>query len=155
MRMFKRLKMDVHAEATTESDLQDDDLSLFIRVGSDFQNNYYEYEIPLSLTEPGKYNDGQRKKVWPDANRLDLILSKWTDLKLERNQYVRKMGSLNGKPFVKTDGKNTLRILGNPDLANVDVILIGVKHPKSTNTNRSSKSGVVWINELRLSGFNS
>lgn len=155
MRMFKRLKMDVHAEATVESNLQDHDLSLFIRVGSDFQNNYYEYEIPLSLTEPGKYNDAQRKKVWPDANRLDLVLSKWTDLKIERNQYIRKMGSLQGKPYVKSDGKNTLRVIGNPDLANVEVILIGVRNPKTTGSAKSAKSGIVWINELRLSDFNS
>ena len=47
-RTYKRLKMYVHAEASgeIESALQDGDLSLFVRLGTDFNDNYYEYEIP-------------------------------------------------------------------------------------------------------------
>ena len=43
------LKMDVHAEQIEDLNLEDDDLRVFIRMGSDYQNNYYEYEIPLKL----------------------------------------------------------------------------------------------------------
>ena len=46
MRMYRRLKMDVHAEALMGDVLQNGDLSLFVRLGSDLKNNYYEYEIP-------------------------------------------------------------------------------------------------------------
>ncbi|MGE0567170.1 MAG: cell surface protein SprA, partial [Bacteroidia bacterium] len=49
-RMFQNIKMNVHAEAPQNSTLNDGDLNLFVRVGSDYNNNYYEYEIPLKLT---------------------------------------------------------------------------------------------------------
>ena len=50
-RTYKRLKMFVHAEAVeNESLLKNGDLSVFVRLGTDFNNNYYEYEIPLILT---------------------------------------------------------------------------------------------------------
>ena len=50
MRMYKRLRMFVHAEAAGEiEDLNDGDLSIFVRLGSDYNGNYYEYEVPLRL----------------------------------------------------------------------------------------------------------
>jgi len=51
-RQYKKMKMFVHAEKSIESqDLEYGDLTCFIRVGSDFTENYYEYEIPLTFTE--------------------------------------------------------------------------------------------------------
>ncbi len=52
MRIYKRLQMWVHAEALIDNitSLRNGDLSIFIRLGSDVKNNYYEYEIPLELT---------------------------------------------------------------------------------------------------------
>ena len=49
VRAYKRLKMFVHAEGVPNN-LQDDELSCFIRLGTDFTSNYYEYEIPLKVT---------------------------------------------------------------------------------------------------------
>ncbi len=49
MRMYKRLRMFVHAEAArADEPLESDDLTCFVRLGSDFVDNYYEYEIPLA-----------------------------------------------------------------------------------------------------------
>ena len=59
MLRYKTLKMDVHAEALKESVLEDDDLTLFIRLGSDNVSNYYEYELPLKLTPPGFYGEDE------------------------------------------------------------------------------------------------
>ena len=40
-----------HAEPGADgSNLNDGDLSAFVRLGSDFDANYYEYEIPLTVT---------------------------------------------------------------------------------------------------------
>ena len=52
MRQYKRLQMFVHAEQliNDEHNLMDNDLTCFIRIGSDMVNNYYEYEVPLTLT---------------------------------------------------------------------------------------------------------
>ena len=50
MRMYKRLKMYFHAEPGADgSNLNDGDLSAFAG-WSDFDANYYEYEIPLTVT---------------------------------------------------------------------------------------------------------
>ena len=57
----------------TLTNLQSGELSLFLRLGSDVKNNYYEYEIPLELTPHGHYSQepaSERYKVWPEANRL-------------------------------------------------------------------------------------
>ncbi|MEA3443541.1 MAG: cell surface protein SprA, partial [Bacteroidota bacterium] len=54
IRQYKRLKLEVHAEALDDI-LYDDDLRVFIRLGSDYKRNYYEYEVPLKLTDPGHY----------------------------------------------------------------------------------------------------
>ena len=54
LRQYKRLQLFVHANALAQNttNLQNDQLAVFIRLGSDYKNNYYEYEIPLKLTAP-------------------------------------------------------------------------------------------------------
>ena len=53
-RNYKHLQMFVHANAMEgDTELQDNQMSLFVRIGSDYKSNYYEYEIPLTLTPPG------------------------------------------------------------------------------------------------------
>ena len=75
--------------STIKTDLKNGDLAMFIRLGSDVKNNYYEYEIPLDLTPPGRYNNfnsHDRTMVWPLNNRLDIPLDVFTTLKTERNR---------------------------------------------------------------------
>ena len=52
LRQYKRLQMFVHANAFEQNttNLTDNQLAVFVRLGSDYKNNYYEYEIPLKLT---------------------------------------------------------------------------------------------------------
>ena len=46
VRAYKKLKMFVHAEEVDPlKALGDDDITLFIRLGTDFTDNYYEYEL--------------------------------------------------------------------------------------------------------------
>ncbi|NQX93202.1 MAG: cell surface protein SprA, partial [Flavobacteriales bacterium] len=48
MRMYEKLKMFAHAEAGTDEEvLNDGDVTCFVRLGSDFDDNYYEYELPM------------------------------------------------------------------------------------------------------------
>ena len=157
-RNYKRLQMEVHAEAISGYPLKNDDLSMFVRIGSDYYNNYYEYEVPLSLTLPGLYssdNEADRYEVWPDANRIDLQLSDLTDLKLKRNDELRVAGSnvsLN-KEFPSTDGVRILKIKGNPNLGNVEVMMVGIRYNKKDANNYGPRSIEMWLNELRLSDF--
>ena len=38
------------------TDLQDGETSVFLRLGSDYKSNFYEYEVPLTLTPEGNYD---------------------------------------------------------------------------------------------------
>ena len=159
LRQYKRLQLFTHAEAPKldVNDLADGDLAVFIRLGSDYKNNYYEYEVPLKLTPHGKYNynnSEHQKIVWPAENMLNFRLEILTDLKLERNR--EKRSGTNGVSFQTVysgrdpdnDG-NTIRVKGNPSLSEVKTVMIGVR-----NVRNKLKSGEVWVNELRLTDFN-
>lgn len=70
LRNYKRLQMWIHAEALIDNitNLHSGELSLFLRLGTDVKQNYYEYEIPLTLTPPGSYNNdlpSDRQKCGP------------------------------------------------------------------------------------------
>ena len=162
MRQFKRLRMEVHAEAIKDEPLNDYELSLIIRLGSDL-DNYYEYEIPLKLTPvPGTlYNNevvADRYIVWPDENRLDIALEKFSELKLRRDAEIRKAGSTLSRNQVYDEidpdspsKKNILRIKGNPSIGEVQRMHVGIRNP--VRNNLSARSVEVWLNELRLSDF--
>lgn len=159
IRQYRKLRMDIHAEAIPGETLMDDDMSLFVRIGTDYTNNYYEYEIPLKVTPEGKYSNSReadRIKVWPRENLLDIDLEMFTDTKLARNDAQRKPGSsINlSTVFVRMDGDRKIKVTGNPNLSNVKVIMIGVRNPgKASNPNSDGlyKSAILWVNELRLS----
>ena len=158
MRKFKTLKMFAHAEAiNTESSIKDGDLNLFIRLGSDFKNNYYEYEIPLELTQWFTNNEDD---IWPINNRIEISLDELVDVKKNRNIKLREPGSSVSLslPFVSFDSKNNkITIVGNPSISDVSVIMIGVRNPKKSNSNTNDdgkdKCAEIWVNELRLTDF--
>ncbi|MFV0554506.1 MAG: cell surface protein SprA [Mangrovibacterium sp.] len=158
-RRYKNIKLDVHAEALPGEQLADDDLYFFVRMGTDYSYNYYEYELPLQLTAEGVYSssiEADRMAVWPDANRLDFPLSVFTDAKLSRNAAVRTAGS----SITTSDeyemvhsgynyNRNRVKVKGNPSLADVQVMLFGIRHKDGTLVS-APKSAEVWVNELRL-----
>ena len=160
LRRYKRLQMFAHAEAPIDESktLSNGDFSVFIRLGSDYKNNYYEYEVPLDLTPHSTIlyntnNSADQEKVWPLNNTLNFKLETLTDLKLERNKLKRQgQGNISyQKVYSKNDPDNTrnkISIIGNPSLAEVKVIMIGVR-----NNTGDIKSGEVWVNELRMTDF--
>ncbi len=157
LRQYKRIQMFAHANAFEQNttNLVDDQLSVFVRLGSDYKSNYYEYEIPLKLTAPGKYGRfslADAKAVWPEDNMLDIPLSLFTGLKKERNKAkAQGLASFN-RAFTAYDTehpKNRITVMGNPSLGEVKTMVIGVR-----NNSSQEKSGEVWVNELRLKEFN-
>ena len=153
LRQYKRIQMFTHANALEQNttNLKDNQLSVFLRLGSDYKNNYYEYEIPLQVTEPGKYvrnSTADKKKVWPEENMLNVALSVFTNLKKERNKAKAQGLASYMAPYTMYDAdhpNNKLTIVGNPTLGEVKTMMIGVR-----NNSGEEKSGEVWINELRL-----
>lgn len=161
LRTYKRLQMFVHNEAfiNDATNLKNGDISLFVRMGSDIKNNYYEYEIPLNVTPPGHYStnsSNDRLSVWPAENMLDLDLDVLTAVKKNRN--AERMA---GNPDVSytqryqeqdpNNARNHVYVMGNPSLSKVRVMLIGVRN----NTAGTTKDFVVWVDELRVTDFDS
>ena len=158
LRQYKRIQMFTHANALEQNttNLEDRELAVFIRLGSDYKNNYYEYEIPLTLTAPrSNYNrnvPADRKLVWPEENMLDVALSIFTNLKKERNKAKAQGMASYMAPYSAYDSEhpnNKLTIVGNPSLGEVKTMMIGVR-----NHSGDIKSGEVWVNELRLKEHN-
>ena len=140
LRHYRQLVLYSHAEGG----VRDRDLELFIRLGSDFSSNYYEYCQPLLVTPQRDYrgmSSGELQDiVWPSANVLRIDLDELIGLKEERESY----GGVD-RSQVFTRGRVSLR--GYPSLGNVTAILIGVRNKSSGRI-----SAEVWVNELSVSG---
>lgn len=161
LRNYKRMQMWVHAESLIDdaTNLKSGELSLFIRLGTDIKNNYYEYEIPLTLTphitSANKYHDTgeDQYKVWPLSNRLDFALQNLVNLKKERNMERHQANSTVSFTTLYTgrdpdNEQNRIAVMGNPSLSDVRVMLIGVR-----NNTSSTRDGIVWVNELKVTDF--
>ncbi|MCB9034768.1 MAG: cell surface protein SprA [Chitinophagales bacterium] len=164
LRNYKRIKLFTHVENFVGGEgsaypVNDNDLSVFIRIGADFTENYYEYELPLQVTPPGNYNpnsDADRAIIWPDSNELNIVIDSLTKIKEQRNK--DNVNIL--VPYRVTNAnKSTITVIGNPDIGNASLIMIGVRNPRrQEGVNAEYDDGLpkcaeVWINELRLSGL--
>lgn len=154
LRRYKHLQMFSHANALMgETPVGDGDVALFIRLGSDYKSNYYEYEIPLKVTPPGKYadNNSNARIIWPEDNMLDIDLGLLTSAKKNRNRQKALGLSSNTQIYSEYDPErpnNRVSVMGNPSLGEVRTIMIGVR-----NKSRSVQHVEVWANELRLQEF--
>lgn len=159
---YKKMKMFVHAEEVTPNKpLADNDVTLFVRLGTDMEDNYYEYELPLKLTPWGASSE---LDIWPEANNVEIDFDQLTDLKRRRNNLMEGVNAsvnLNSiyTETIPNDPTKLIRVKGNPNLQGLRVVMIGVRNPKaSTNTTWPGDDGQpkcveVWVNELRLSDF--
>lgn len=121
------------------------------------RSNYYEYEVPLQLTPAGKYADDAKDRaiVWPRENYMDFNLQALVDLKKERNRAKNEQQPGVGFATLFTgrdpdNERNRMAVIGNPSLSDVRVMLIGVRNNAST-----AKDAIVWLNELKVTDFES
>ena len=158
LRQYKRVQMFAHLNMLDPNvtNLEDNQLALFVRLGSDYKSNYYEYEIPLKITpnynKYDKYSQADCRKVWPEENMLDIPLSALTALKKARNKAKADGAASFNRPYTAYDAdrpQNKMTVMGNPTLGEVKTMIIGVR-----NNSSEAKSGEVWVNELRLQEFN-
>ena len=158
IRNYNKIQMFVHGESNPGSDpINDNEATVFVRLGTDFISNYYEYEMPIKISSWG---DNAASDVWPLDNNLTINLTNLKDLKKNRNFNEFS----NFERFTRVDPDNStsnITVVGNPNLQGLKTIMIGVRNPKSNDPNNQWKpdDGLdkcleVWVNELRLSDFN-
>lgn len=159
-RQYKKLRMFVHAEKFfQDQELNYGDLSVFIRLGADFTENYYEYEIPLTFT-PWGTSFLNAEAIWPAANNFEIDFEELVKVKQNRNFAMRNPNSTIriNYPYVEFSGDHIIKVIGNPNISDVKGIMIGVRNPKRQTLTSSDdgqpKSAVIWVNELRVTDFN-
>lgn len=153
-RPYGNIEFFVHAEGQT---LRDGDAAAFIRLGTDDQLHYYQFETPLKVTPPGSSSP---HIIWPSENNVIVNLNALREAKIARNNAFKDGVTWPlDIPFVYHEGKSTITIKGSPDLSKVKFYMLGVKNPlKSTNTanpvdDGRDISGEFWFNELRVTDF--
>ncbi len=150
MRFFDKVKMFFHVEelaGAINGNVKDcGDVTVFVRIGTDFVNNYYEYEMELCPSTPG---DQSAENIW--NNQLELLLQDLTLAKVARDRAVEQGLAAYNKRFVYTapDGRK-IYVLGTPRLDQVKTFMIGLRNPEDDGLPVSAE---LWFNELRVSDF--
>ncbi len=141
---YKRLKMFFHAEAKDGIELLDDEVTAFVRFGTDFKDNYYEIELPLKVTQLGATDE---REIWPLENEIDLAFNDLFELKSRRN----KLGIDTDLPFSDTVGIYKITVEGRPEMQTVQTIMIGIRNPESLD--ERPQTVTIWANEMRVTDF--
>ncbi len=159
MRQYGNLEMFIHGESLDLDNLISfADVTVFVRLGSDFDQNFYEYEIPVIPTDLNASSTPDN--IWPEGNNMKIEFDKLQSAKNRRNQN----GFPDNQIYHEADGDRRIRIKGNPVLSSVRTIMIGVRNPNSNGNPTSgniwvpddglAESAEIWVNELRLTDFN-
>ncbi|MFM1912859.1 MAG: hypothetical protein RIR51_697, partial [Bacteroidota bacterium] len=133
-----------------------DDLNnaaVFIRLGTDLTDNYYEVQtINLKKTniKVGTYLDTE---VWPLENEIDISFDDLKQVKIDRDRNNASLNQRYSKKIVSSSsGKEYLiTIMGRPDQSTILNTMLGIRNISSSNSEDLSCS--VWFDELRASGF--
>jgi cell surface protein SprA len=139
---YGRLKMFLHAD---RDDAQNGELTAFLRLGTDYTDNYYEIEVPLVITPRGTRDPRQ---IWPLENEIDIAINEIVGVKAERDQN-RVPQNLAYSTQIR---QYKVTVVGRPELSFVQGMMIGIKNPGLTSG--ASKSVCIWANELRVTDFN-
>lgn len=182
LRMFFHLHGELADGSILEDlpeDIQRDKARVFVRLGANESNDFYEYEQPLTPSSPTSGNpddlwqtfqpnpDGEGPPV--DLNSMNLQLGALNQLKFARDQRGFPTDSvfwnvLNDE-LIGADVPDAerfappgtrLAVKGNPSLTKINTIAIGIRNPAdSTSMALEDELGDVtlWVNELRVSQY--
>jgi len=138
---YGRLKMFIHAESQQQFS---DTVTAFIRMGTDFVENYYEIEVPLVLT-PIPSEDPNI--IWPNENEINVAFNELYALKSLRNRLNFNIDL----PFSRPLRQYKISVQGRPDLSAVQTMMIGIRNPRTPE--KSPRDICIWVNELRVTEF--
>ncbi|GAB2764861.1 T9SS outer membrane translocon Sov/SprA [Salinimicrobium soli] len=158
MRQYKFLEMFIHAESLLNRPaLSEGELVAFIRIGTDFTDNFYQIEVPLKPTDFGA---ASASEIWPEENRLNLPLELLQEIKAKvigdpsllstELNFFQEDGSLVTTEGNYEIGQLRIGIKGNPSFGSIRMLMLGVKNGIPQSSSREV-CGEVWFNELRLS----
>ena len=145
---YGRIKMFFHANS---ADATNGEMTAFLRMGTDFDQNFYEIEIPLSDHAMQLGNGSTERDIWPEENEIDLALDELVALKVSRDREGFPLTEFYPREGPKQVDRHRVRIFGRPDLSSVQVMMIGVRNPKTSD--KRAHSICVWANELRVTDF--
>ena len=143
---YGRVKLYLHGDSP---DARDGEITAFLRMGTDYTDNYYEVEVPLNLTAYGQYGEDQGDVVWPLENQIDISLDDLYALKSERN-FAGEPETVPYPNVPRAFGNQLVTVKGNPDISSVQVLMIGVRNRAGDGLDRDI---CVWANELRVTDF--
>lgn len=145
LRRFKNLKMFFHLQENVGGGaINDGDFAAIVRLGTDLDENFYQIELPLTVSRGGT----TPLEIWPQANNLNAFLETFGRVKLERDQSTTGITELYTSTEQDDNIPYTISVKGNPTLAQLRTVTLGLK-----NTTTAPLSGEVWFNELRSSDF--
>ena len=153
-RFYKNIKMYIHANSP-DNTAKTGEMSAFMRIGTDFNDNYYEVEIPLTMTDNTQVvatsnRDARRELIWSPDNLMEVSIQDIIDTKTERNNLGIKNIFV---PYSRNVGKYKITVVGNPDASTALIAMLGVRNPTITGDDGAPKSAIVWFNKLRTDGF--
>lgn len=138
---FERIKMFLHADS---EDARDGEITAFLRLGTDYTDNYYEIEVPLLITPKGTRDPAQ---IWPLENEIDIAIQEIVGVKVDRDNSQSPLNL----PFSKQIRQYKVTVVGRPELNQLQGSMIGVRNPGTQGG--GSRSICIWANELRVTGF--
>ncbi|MFQ5568970.1 MAG: cell surface protein SprA [Rhodothermales bacterium] len=177
---YNHLRMFLHLHGTVDGlPLQEEDrgkVKLFVRLGANETNDYYEYEQSLTpspigpevgdLAEDPDYlwrtNQTVEGETGVDLNSMDILLSALNQLKFVRDEMGARTDTVfwNDENGVLEERVNEfappgtrIGIKGTPSLGRVNTIVIGIRNPATDPDGTTFDDVTVWVNELRVSGY--
>lgn len=179
---YSNLRMSLHLHGTLGDGMRLSDLApeaareklrVFVRLGSSETEDYYEYEQPLTPTNPTtvpENPDAAAEELWrPTENGMNLRLGALNQLKVARDRNPNapidsvfwnkdngklKSGAPEAEEFAPKGTR--LAIKGTPSLQDINTVVIGIRNPAPPDDlELSSVLGdvTVWVNEMRVSGY--
>ncbi|NNE35310.1 MAG: cell surface protein SprA, partial [Rhodothermales bacterium] len=137
---------------------------LFVRLGANETNDYYEYDQPLS---PSSELSRDANILWQtnqdfngsnlDLNSVNIVLSDLNQLKVTRDQRgvpTDSVFSLDADASAPPGTRISIR--GTPSLSRINTVSIGIRNPADTmsvDPGDVIADASVWINELRVAGY--
>ena len=140
---YGRIRMFLHAHSL--DDIQPGEVTAFLRMGTDFTENYYEVEVPLTMSALDAMT---AEETWLEQNEIDIALDRLYEVKSRRNRLNANLAL----PFTEQVDKYNITVVGRPDLSTLQTLMIGIRNPRSADS--EPKSFTIWANELRVTDFN-